>query len=134
MRKITISGITYKSVLEASRCLGVTSGTIYSRLAKGTQMDIPVKKDCTGDECSIDGIVFPSVNAAAKHYKVNAESVRSRLKKGMDIEAAVKTPFLQRKHRNKHKKKALELVDPFLQLNRMIASKYQSFNYKEIRR
>lgn len=74
---VTVNGVSYNSVREASRETGHCILTIRSRLENGKCETTDVKTPCKKVIC--EGVVFDSVNDAARHYGVAANTMTYRL-------------------------------------------------------
>lgn len=88
---ITLLGITYPSLKEASKAHGINYKALHYRLKSGWTVEEAFKlvpKHKSGKSIVLDNKSYPSIKAAAKLHKKNYTKIQSRLKSGWTIEEA----------------------------------------------
>ena len=75
---VTWKGVTYRSIAECARALGLTPPTIAKRLREGTPLDEPPR--LSGAEAVVvDGVKYASHSEAARAYHMSLTALRYRL-------------------------------------------------------
>ena len=75
---VTWKGVTYRSIAECARALGLTAPTIAKRLHEGIPLDDP--PHLSGAETIVvEGVKYSSHSEAAKAYHLSLTALRYRL-------------------------------------------------------
>lgn len=75
---VTWKGVTYRSIAECARALGLTAPTIAKRLREGTPLDEPPRLS-GAETVVVDGVKYSSHSEAAKAYHLSLTALRYRL-------------------------------------------------------
>lgn len=75
---VTWKGVTYRSIAECARALGLTAPTIAKRLREGVPLDDPRKKG-GAETIVVEGVKYASRAEAAKAYHLSSTAFRYRL-------------------------------------------------------
>ena len=75
---VTWEGVTYRSISECARALGLTPPTIAKRLREGVPLDDPRKKG-GAEAVVVEGVKYSSHSEAAKAYHLSSTAFRYRL-------------------------------------------------------
>ena len=75
---VTWKGVTYRSISECARALGLTPPTIAKRLREGVPLDDPRKKG-GAETIVVEGVKYASRAEAAKAYHLSSTAFRYRL-------------------------------------------------------
>lgn len=95
MREIAIDGVTYPSVMAASRALGINPKTLRLWLCLK-------RVNCIGP-LTIRGTVYPSVTAAARALKLSTKTIYEARKEGrLDTVGLGKVVRVNNDHRSKY--------------------------------
>ncbi len=79
MTPVLIRGITYRSIADAARALGVHYTTVVKHLDAGTPDLIGLQRPTGPRPCEFDGIKYPSLKAASVALGITVEAIRQRL-------------------------------------------------------
>ena len=75
---VTWEGVTYRSISECARALGLTPPTIAKRLRDGTPLDEPPRLS-GAETIVVEGVKYASRAEAAKAYHLSSTAFRYRL-------------------------------------------------------
>lgn len=84
-RPLTIRGVSYPSIMEASRQLGIHPEVIRQTWTRGTLQEVGLKRKSGGGvpiPIRIRGITYPSVCAAARALGVIPSTIHRALDRG----------------------------------------------------
>lgn len=74
-----VRGVTYRSVSEAARQIGVNYATLAAALDRGTQDNCGLHGPIAG---RLDGVLYPSKRAAARALGISEMNLYHRIKRG----------------------------------------------------
>lgn len=92
-KQVSIGGVTYKSIKEATLAHGKHYPTIKNRLNSGWSVneafDLDVRDNRIGQKLTIEGVTYNSISKAAEAYGLESTLVSRRLRGGYTPEQAV---------------------------------------------
>lgn len=85
----TINGVTYPSIAEASRQLGISYPALISRLSRNRTTGKPIsveKRMPKGHGGYIDGVYYPSIKSARRELRLQFDDAKALLKRSKEID------------------------------------------------
>lgn len=77
---VLIRGVTYGSIMEASKALGVEYGAVSSALERGRPDSVGEGRNAFSKKrLSYDGVEYESVSALANHLGMKGDTLRTRI-------------------------------------------------------
>lgn len=92
-KKITLEGVEYTSIAEATHCYEIDYALVRDRLSKGWKPERAFEIDTTkppvqGKAVDLEGVQYPSIAEAARCYGFHPATINSRLSNGWSLERA----------------------------------------------
>lgn len=88
-RPITIAGVPYRTLTEASAATGIPVSTLSKRRAYGEPLEGERPMNITATSVVVDGTPYPSIGAAARAHSLTRGLARHRIINGIDLSAPV---------------------------------------------